>query len=331
MSLPKDFHVHNYKSFYKDLEYMSDAKASAHYKTYGIREGRVYKLNIPEDFNASTYKSLHPDLQHLTDIEASVHYTQYGKKEGRMYIPKAINIPVAPVYIPVYKEAPQIPTPHGIDFFVVIPSIKGYDVALDCIVRSIPKGWSYVIVFQKEEEDGYKVYEDGHIEVRLKRNIYEYGAWVGTQLLMDHGILPINSWCLFVHDTCKFGPHTRFMTEQLLYKYNDSKIDCIWLCKNGYRNICLVRRNAIHEGAKLYDAIHTMTKKEAIQGEIKRESPFSIKSLPIQQIFLHFVLYVKEKRKVYGTTMRNVEQFDSIDMEKYVFHVQNGIVHPHNP
>ena len=175
------------------------------------------------------------------------------------------------------------------------------------------------------------MFEDGHIEVQLNRNIYEYGAWVGVHMLMEKNIIPADAWYLFVHDTCRFGPNSQVLTEQILQKFNHTKTDCIWLCRKGFRNLCLLRRAAISEGYKLYANVVTMTKDEAIKGEMQHSHHFSPKSMNIHHHFMHFHLYVKEKRKVYGTHIRNVEKFDSIDLEKYVFHVQKGIIHPHNP
>ena len=356
MSLPEDFVPSRYRSFYKDLQNMTDASATAHYQAHGKYEGRVYTLYLPDGFDPVEYKDLHLDLQHLSDLEAAVHYTQSGRYEGRMFKDGLCvqSIPVRPVLAkpeqakpaqakPAQaKPAQEIPTTpptvpirtqdiHTI--YVVIPTLKSYDVALNYILQSVPIEWKsrLILVFQKEDADGYTVCEDGHIEVRLKRNIYEYGAWVGTNMLLEKNVIPKDAWYLFVHDTCKFGSHTKFLTDHIAARYQFTHADCIWLCRQGFRNICLLRRSAITEGAKLYQHIHTMTKQEAIEGELKHTSRLSPKSLPIRQEFLPNRLYVKGKRKVYGTHIRNVENFDSIDMEKYVYHVAKGIVHPHNP
>ena len=287
---------------------MSDALAKAHYKTYGGKEGRLYKLENPEDFDPVKYKSYHPDLQHMTDMEASVHYTQWGKKEGRQYNEYPVCAPISAT--PITNKS----------LYIVITTVKGQEIALDCIVESLPSEWkrSYIVVSQKEDCEDCKVCEDGHIEVRLNRNIYEYGAWIGVQMLIEKNVIPPKAWCLFVHDTCCFGANSQSLTERLASKFDPTPIDCIWLCKHGLRNICLIRRHAIREGAKRYERILTMTNDEAIQGELNSRCRFSPKSLYMKQDFLHFPLSVKEKRKVYGIHMRNVEYFESIDLERYV-------------
>jgi len=125
---------------------MSDAMALAHYRTYGMFEGRVYRLDTPDDFEASEYKQLNRDLQHMTDMEATVHYSQYGKKEQRAY--RAINVqdiiqkiceePVQPVQ--QIQQIQQIGAEVQ-KLYVVIPSLKGYELALNYILESLPAKW----------------------------------------------------------------------------------------------------------------------------------------------------------------------------------------------
>lgn len=316
---------------------MTDRTLRDHYVRYGRDEGRIYKLELPDKFEPSEYKRLHLDLQHMTDIEASVHYTQHGRYEGRMFrenewVP-CLDRPPKPT-IPCVPQ--RVPPLLRSKFYVVITSIKGYDVALNYIVDSLPQEWKskYIVVFQKENEDAYTVFEDGHIEVRLQRNIYEYGAWIGIHMLMEKNVLPNDAWCLFVHDTCRFGPNSRRLTQDILRTYTPRKNDCIWLCQHGLRNICLVRRNMIYEGYKLYKNIYTMTKHEAIEGEINHTSKYSPKSVRVNHHFLPFHLAPYEKkeiRKVYGEHERHVDYFESIDLEKYVYWVHPNASHVHKP
>lgn len=383
MNVPPDFCPVLYKSFYKDLQALSDHAATVHYVKNGMYEGRIYKLENPNDFDVAFYKNTYKDLQSMTDLEAEVHYTQCGRYEGRRY--NSTHVPIPPLARPIllprtrmvapqkpcsmrkpnprpykppmppmppmppihkpYVEKPcssktMEPPVHPISPtlseqpYIVITTLKGYEKALNYILESVPIEWKprVIIVYQKEPIRMYTICEDGHIEVRLQRNIYEYGAWIGVHMLIEKNVIHRDQWCLFVHDTCKFGPNSRRLVEEIVHHHDHTDIDCIWLCKHGLRNLCLLRRLAIYKGFKRYEDIQTMTKHEAIEGEMNHFSRLSPKSFPVRQLFLPYELYVKDKRYVYGTNLRDVEQFDSIDLEKYVFPLFNvNMSHPHNP
>ena len=68
-----------------DLSNLSDIQASIHYIVAGIRENRLYELDLPNNFDPLIYISLNPDLSNLNLIESSKHYSQYGINENRKY------------------------------------------------------------------------------------------------------------------------------------------------------------------------------------------------------------------------------------------------------
>jgi hypothetical protein len=71
-------------------------------------------------------------------------------------------------------------------FYLSISTIKKYKVALDVLLESIPNEWKnkYILVYQNENENDYKIFEDGHIEVYIKNNLSDYGNWVGVNILL---------------------------------------------------------------------------------------------------------------------------------------------------
>ncbi len=83
ISIPKDFNVKFYKKIYPDLASLSDQDAVHHYINYGIKEGRIYKIDKEVQFDPVVYKRIYKDLSHLSDEEAMIHYIIYGARENR--------------------------------------------------------------------------------------------------------------------------------------------------------------------------------------------------------------------------------------------------------
>jgi len=219
------------------------------------------------------------------------------------------------------------------NLYVVIPTIRSYKVALDLLLSSIPKQWQQklILVYQKEKEESFTVFPDGHIEVYLDRNIYEYGSWTGVNLLLDHNIIPYESWFLFLHDTCKCGPATYEKCQELLDLFTPSDIDLIWLTLKGESNICLLRRKAITEGAVMYANEYTMMKMDAIAYEHNHYLPLSPKMINAKQIFLDTDKIITDIRPIYGEHERYVFYIKTIDLEKYYVQVWSEGEHPQAP
>ncbi len=62
-------------------------------------------------------------------------------------------------------------------FFVSITTIKKYKIALNLLLDSLPDEWKnkYILIYQDEETNNYKIFDDGHIEVYITNNLYDYG------------------------------------------------------------------------------------------------------------------------------------------------------------
>ena len=83
--LPPDFHPFIYKSIHSDLQHLSDAAATQHFKRNGRREGRSWSIPMPFGFNPQVYRSMYPDLAHLSLKDVSMHFWNHGHYEGRSY------------------------------------------------------------------------------------------------------------------------------------------------------------------------------------------------------------------------------------------------------
>jgi hypothetical protein len=220
------------------------------------------------------------------------------------------------------------------NFYISITTIKKYKSALDVLIDSLPNEWKnkYILVYQNEDENNFKICEDGHIEVYISNNLSDYGNFVGVNMLFESNIIPQNSWILFVHDTCKFLDNCVDLTYTLIKDYNDSNIDILWLCDTGQCNICLIRKNAILFGNNLYKDIKFMNKMETIGYEWNHNHHLSPKSFNVKQFFVNIPTKHLGERYVYNNiNKRNCLLYESINMEKYYFYIKTESEHPFSP
>ena len=220
--------------------------------------------------------------------------------------------------------------------YLVIPTIKGYEVALQMLQESIPLAWKckIIYVYQKESEDSIKQEENGCITVKLKRNIYEYANWIAAQMCLDAKLVSSDEWFLFLHDTCKFGLKSQELIEKLLAKLNVSTTNLMWLSLNGQANICLIRKQMVSYGYEVYKPVMKMTKEEAVQYEWKwltQPSPLCPKLWPNGGTAVPEVCELMGDRPIYGPNLRSVGYFHAIDLEKYYYELREGRAHIQAP
>jgi hypothetical protein len=221
------------------------------------------------------------------------------------------------------------------NFYVSITTIQKYKEALDMLLESLPNEWrdKYILVYQAEEEESYEVFPDGHIEVKIKQNLSDYGNWVGVDILLKNNIVAQDAWFLFIHDTCKFLSDSVKSTNAVITRFGHRDIDILWLVDKGICNICLIRKNGIEYGANLYKNIDFMTKMETIEYEWNRTNHIlSPKSFKVKQHFLDSLPIYYPARYVYSNAnKREVLEVTSIDMEKYFCRVNKEEDHPFMP
>jgi len=220
------------------------------------------------------------------------------------------------------------------EFFVSITTIQKYKPALDVLLDSLPTEFrkKYILVYQNEDTNSWKVFDDGHIEVYIQNNIWDYGIFLGLHMLLEANIVPQHSWFLCIHDTCKFLDNCVELIYNLLETYKDSEYEIIWLSNTGQCNICFVRKPAIEIGNSRYKDIRYMTKMETIAYEWNHGLYLSPKSFPVKQLFVPNPSRHLGMRYVYNTIHnRCCLVYDSINMEKYYFHTDRESDHPFSP
>jgi hypothetical protein len=205
------------------------------------------------------------------------------------------------------------------DFYIVIPTIRNkYQIALNTLLQSIPDNFkNYIIIYQEEESVEINTFQDGHIEISIPNNIFEYGNWVGTGILLENKILPPDTWFLFIHDTCRMTDNTLKLTQSIIdNKGMNNELNIIWLA-GGFFNICLIRKNGITAGYNLYKNHLTMDKEIAISAEHDKHH-LSPKRFGVSQHFIDFNPNVGKTDDVYQTgVQRWVQYLKSIEMYKY--------------
>ena len=219
------------------------------------------------------------------------------------------------------------------DFYIVITTMRSYIEALKVLLQSIPEIYKNrcIYIYSKEPTNDYKLNEDGNIEVSIRNNIYEYGAFLGINMLLEKKVIPETSIFLFIHDTCKFGPQAGPKIEAAYESFKNVSEEIYWLSLLGRSNICLIKPRAIQEGAKRFKNHFLMDKMLAIDAEWNKNS-ISPKRLPVKQKYHKETALETETQYVYNKEVeRHVIYFSIIDMEKFFVLVTKTVDHPQKP
>lgn len=83
--LPPDFDVEGYRKYNPDIAKYSNEWLQEHYVKCGLKQKRLYKLNLPEDFNLEIYRYANKDLEGFSDEQLQKHFSLYGYNEQRIY------------------------------------------------------------------------------------------------------------------------------------------------------------------------------------------------------------------------------------------------------
>lgn len=219
--------------------------------------------------------------------------------------------------------------------YIAFASVRNkYKEAMNMLLNSLPYSWRtrYIVVYQNEPHESIREFEDGHFEVSIRQNMFEYGTWIGVQLLIDKGYLIKDTWFLFIHDTCKFCSSRQVQPiARLIQYYEETNVDIIWMCNTGQCNFCLIRRIGIRYGSFLYSKFQTIPKHDAIDWEHSHNNVYSPKSFPVHQVFTNMANQTMPKRQIYSNVIRDVLYYPSLDLEKYYVRVNHEEVHPSIP
>ncbi len=206
-------------------------------------------------------------------------------------------------------------TPHMKKVYIVI-MVKNNEPAdvknskLKSMLASIPKAFSdYIIIRQGEVSDHYKIYDDGHIEVSLKREIQDCGFYIGIGMLIKADVIPMTAWYLLVHDSCRLLTNFEERIHTFLQEIS-WRVDIYWADRNGRSNISMQRRGAITHGANLFLDINTIDPVQLAQMEwgMHASSP---KTFPVEQRYYHKTAHTIDTGKIASSLY-----FESLDIEQ---------------
>jgi len=219
-------------------------------------------------------------------------------------------------------------------FYVSILTHRNYGDALKALLSTLPVEFKnkYILIYSQEPEYEIKNFEDGHIEVKIKNNIYDYGNWVGISMLLEKNVVPQNSWFLLIHDTCKFVENSAQKINSIINEFDQTDRDIIWTSNNGISNFCLARRNGVKQGGARYHSILTMSKMDAISYEWNHGHYLCPKSLDAPNFYINCPVKNLGTRDVYNSgAIRTIILHDSVGIEKYYVHVSKEGEHPERP
>ena len=104
-----DFDVNFYRTFYNDLNGLSDSELIQHYNKFGKKEHRFTSKKKLDDLIATTgindfdfefYRSYYEDLNNFGIRKLIKHYNQFGKKENRITSKKNLDHLIALTGVP---------------------------------------------------------------------------------------------------------------------------------------------------------------------------------------------------------------------------------------
>lgn len=150
--------------------------------------------------------------------------------------------------------------------WIVIPTIRSTHDVYDYLWSTMPEDAraKSITVYQNEPVEMIIVHVNGSIEISIKENLFEYGAWLAVyKLVLECKVSP-NDWFLMIHDSCAFEKNTLEKAEEICFLLKNTPIQFYSLCTAGYHNISLVRNMGIWAIANYLTSSSKMTKYDAI-------------------------------------------------------------------
>ncbi len=195
--------------------------------------------------------------------------------------------------------------------WIVIPTCKQYSEMYDRLMMTITKKENIITILQMEDEESFEKTNQGYT-VKLKRNLYEYGAWIGVKLLVDAGEISLDDFYLMMHDTCMFGSKTFEAINFIENRFLSKNIDLIFPLSGRFHNICIARRKGITHISSMFAEITHMTKEDALLYETKL-LPDGVEAVECDQVPSHFT----ETIPYSDSKMRKLVHIAALDMIKF--------------
>ena len=160
ISLPNDFNIEFYRSFYKDLQHMNNDELVNHYLQYGINEKRIYKKKD------NTQENTLIDINIYLQIELNKYNDLKFLSENEL-----VNY-----CIKFNKLNDNVPTDFDIQFY------KNYyhDLTNMTYIEAV----NHYINYGKNEQRIYKENSD-----KIKTRYLSLGGWCGTAWSLRHNSL----------------------------------------------------------------------------------------------------------------------------------------------
>jgi hypothetical protein len=195
--------------------------------------------------------------------------------------------------------------------WIVIPTLNKYEVAYKNLWNSIPDELypKTITIFQDSPNDSWEKTSNGY-KVYIRNNIYEYGAWVGANTLVQAREISEDDYFLMIHDTCEFGKNTMYRIIQLENELKNTNIEYFSLLKGGFHNLCVVCKRGLTSIAENFKEVISMTKSEAVSFETTLRE--NIPSTEYMVVPIH-----NGPKKVYSDLERMVVYVHSLDMLKF--------------
>jgi hypothetical protein len=172
--------------------------------------------------------------------------------------------------------------------------------------------------------------------VRLRHNLYEYNAFVGTHVwCQQHPAVAARTRAfLLLHDTCDVGGAFVPKLRRMLSAFLASNTDVWWASRGGLCNICLFSRVAAQAFFRRFQHRLSIDKMHAIDMEHKATNSDSVKSFKeLRQQFDGGPATHTGVAVMYSNGQpRQKLHFSSLDVTKYYVFVQrDGPQHPNEP
>lgn len=217
--------------------------------------------------------------------------------------------------------------------YISIVTLKGYENALNTLLESIPDDFkNIIIIYQNEPNEIIEINSKNYIIVKIKHNIYEYGAFIGLYRVFNSNLIDKDEIVLMLHDTCKLGEKSIELSKNMENVMRDElKADILFISSKGNHNICFVNKTAVDYGNNIYKDLYTLSKYLAIQWETNfYQYEESIKAFYVKRSFINTEPEYKGKDKIYGNVERHINYFKEIDLIKYYVQMSDDY-HPNKP
>lgn len=150
--------------------------------------------------------------------------------------------------------------------WIVIPTIRTTHDVYDYLWSTMPEDARKrsITVYQNEPVEMIIIHVNGSIDISIKENMFEYGAWLAVYKLVLERKVDYNDWFLMIHDSCAFENNTMEKVEEICFLLTKTPIQFYSLANMGFHNISLVRNMGIWKIADYQLGLSKMTKDDAI-------------------------------------------------------------------